>query len=72
MNSNKPQRPQLNIGTVMGNFSPVADSKTTEALQFYEDYTDSLSYCQTSERDNGFDWDRCRAYCSVVSNEAAM
>lgn len=64
-NLNEPQRPQLNIGDVMGSFSPVADSKATEALQFYEDCADNLPYCQTSEKDNGFDWDRCRAYCSV-------
>jgi hypothetical protein len=36
-----------------------------EALQFYEDCADKLPYYQTSEKDNGFDWDRCRAYCSV-------
>lgn len=37
----------------------------TEALQFYEDCVDSLPYIQTSEKDNGFDWDMCRAYCCV-------
>jgi hypothetical protein len=42
-----------------------ADSKATEALQFYEDCADNLPYYQTTEKDNGFDWDRCRAYCSV-------
>ena len=25
----------------------------------------NLPYYQTSEKDNGFDWDRCRVYCSV-------
>ena len=65
MNSDKPQRTQLYIGDVMGSFSPVADSKAIEALQFYEDCAENLPYYQTSEKDNGFDWDRCRAYCMV-------
>ena len=65
MNSNKTQIPQLNIGAVMGSFSPVAYSKAKEALQFYEDCAENLPYYQTSEKDNGFDWDRCRAYCMV-------
>ena len=64
-NLNEAEKPQLNIGAVSGSFSPVADSKATEALQFYEDCADNLPYYQTSEKDNGFDWDRCRAYCSV-------
>lgn len=59
------QNHALNKGAVMGSFSPVADSKATEALQFYEDCADNLPYYQTSEKDNGFDWDRCRAYCRV-------
>lgn len=46
-------------------YNNVADAKATEALQFYEDCVDKLPYHQTSEKDNGFDWDRCRAYCSV-------
>jgi hypothetical protein len=65
MNSNKPQRPQLNIAAAMDSFSPVADSKATEASQFYEDCADNLPYYLTSEKDNEFDWDRCRAYCRV-------
>ena len=65
MNSNKTQIPQLNIGAVMGSFSPVEYSKAIEALQFYEDCAENLPYYQTSEKDNGFDWDRCRAYCRV-------
>ena len=48
MNSNKTQIPQLNIGAVMGSFSPVAYSKATEALQFYEDCAENLPYYQTS------------------------
>lgn len=43
----------------------VVDSKATEALQFYEDCCDNLPYYQTSEKDNGFDWDLCRAYCKI-------
>lgn len=65
MNSNKPQRSQFNIGAVMGSFSPVADSKATKALQFYEDCADHIAYCKASGKELGFDWDRCRAYCSV-------
>ena len=65
MNSNKTQIPKLNIGAVMGSFSPVAYSKAIEALQFYEDCAENLPYYQTSEKDNGFDRDRCRAYCMV-------
>ena len=33
MNSNKTQIPQLNIGSIMGSFSPVAYSKAEEAEQ---------------------------------------
>ena len=65
MNSNKPQKPQFNIGAVMGSFSPVVDSKATKALQFYEDCADHIAYCESSGKEIGFDWDRCRAYCSV-------
>jgi hypothetical protein len=59
------ERQPFLLGAVMGSFSPAADSKATEALQFYEDCSDNLPYYQTSEKDSGFDWDRCRAYCGV-------
>lgn len=62
--SNKPRRPQLNIDAIMGSFSPVSTPKAIEALQFYEDCVDNLHLYQTSEN-NMFDWDICRAYCSI-------
>lgn len=59
------QNEQLRPTEVMGSFSPIAAAKATEALQFYEECADNLPYYQTSEKDDGFDWDKCRAYCSV-------
>jgi len=65
MNSKKSHNTELNVSDIMGIVTTVCDSKATEALQFYEDCADNLPHYQTSEKDNGFDWDRCRAYCSV-------
>lgn len=54
----------MNTSLING-FKPTASAKATEALQFYEDCADSIANLQTSEKDYGFDWDRCRAYCFV-------
>ena len=56
---------QMGYDTVLAVVSPVTPKNATEALQFYEDTADILPYLQTSEKDNGFDWDKCRAYCKV-------
>jgi hypothetical protein len=36
-----------------------------EALRFYEDCVDHIAYCEVYGKEMGFDWNRCRAYCSV-------
>jgi hypothetical protein len=50
---------------IVDDFTPTSDLKATKALQFYEDYADSLHYIKSSEENNEFDWDRCRAYCRI-------
>jgi hypothetical protein len=56
---------KLNESDVCGGFSRVADSKATEALQFYENCADHIAYCEASGKEIGFDWNQCRAYCRV-------
>jgi len=53
------------LDDILAVISPVTSKNATEALQFYEDTVDALPYLQTTEKDGGFDWDKCRAYCKV-------
>ena len=62
---NKTEKSSNDFYTLLAVVFPTCSKNATEALQFYEDTADMLSYLQTSKKDNGFDWDRCRAYCKI-------
>ncbi len=46
----------------------VDSNKATEALQFYEDNAEIFQYTTAHQRYPNFNWDECRAVCSVATN----
>lgn len=42
-----------------------SQSKIAKAVKFYNECVEHIAYCETYGKELGFDWDMCRACCSV-------
>lgn len=65
MNDSTERPYSLDIDELCNDFKKVADKKATRALQFYEDNAKYISINETIGKELGFNWNECRAYCSV-------
>ena len=58
LSNEKSMKQNFNESDIITSFSPVANRRATEALQFY-----NIHNIQSSENNNKFDWNICRTYC---------